>query len=282
MTVTNTHIPEKTKVTITKIWDDANNQDGKRPESITVRLLANGNQVGEPITMSKENAADANTWTYTVTGLEKYANQGQPVVYTVTEDAIDPELDYVAVADQLTVTNTHIPEVKDVTVTKIWDDANNQDGKRPASVTINLLANGEKVDAVTLTADNAVEDDSNQWSYTFEGVAKYANTKEIVYTISENAIEESRAYTAEYSEDNLTVTNKHVPEVVTLTGTKTWDDNNNANGMRPESITIHLKANGEEVKAIQVTAEDEWKYEFLPLMVWTLRIPTPPTLPAFL
>ena len=268
LTVTNTHIPEKTEVTITKIWDDANNQDGKRPESITVRLLANGNQVGEPITMSKENAADANTWTYIVTGLDKYANQGQPVVYTVTEDAIDPALDYVAAADQLTITNTHIPEVKDVTVTKIWDDANNQDGKRPASVTINLLANDEKVGEVTLTAENAVEGDANQWSYTFEGVAKYANTKEIVYTISENAIEESRAYTAEYSEDKLTVTNKHVPEVVTLTGTKTWDDNNNANGMRPESITIHLKANGEEVKAIQVTAEDEWKYEFKDLPVY--------------
>ena len=44
----NTHQPETTEITGTKTWNDANNQDGKRPESITVILLANGteNKIG--------------------------------------------------------------------------------------------------------------------------------------------------------------------------------------------------------------------------------------------
>ncbi|MBQ3282248.1 MAG: Cna B-type domain-containing protein, partial [Atopobiaceae bacterium] len=35
-------------ITVTKEWDDADNQDGIRPESVTVRLLANGEPVEIP------------------------------------------------------------------------------------------------------------------------------------------------------------------------------------------------------------------------------------------
>ncbi|WP_412771363.1 Cna B-type domain-containing protein, partial [Streptococcus anginosus] len=31
--VTNTRIPEKTSIQVTKAWEDGNNQDGKRPNS---------------------------------------------------------------------------------------------------------------------------------------------------------------------------------------------------------------------------------------------------------
>ncbi len=33
--INSTHTPSKTKVQVTKKWDDANNQDGIRPASIT-------------------------------------------------------------------------------------------------------------------------------------------------------------------------------------------------------------------------------------------------------
>ena len=46
-TKTNSHTPEKTEVAGEKTWDDANDQDGKRPESITVNLLADGKKVAE-------------------------------------------------------------------------------------------------------------------------------------------------------------------------------------------------------------------------------------------
>lgn len=36
--LTNTHTPEKTKATVEKRWSDNDNQDQKRPESITVIL----------------------------------------------------------------------------------------------------------------------------------------------------------------------------------------------------------------------------------------------------
>ena len=38
-TLTNTYAPEKVSITGIKTWNDANNQDGKRPTSIKISLL---------------------------------------------------------------------------------------------------------------------------------------------------------------------------------------------------------------------------------------------------
>lgn len=45
-------------------------------------------------------------------------------------------------------------------------------------------------------------------------------------------------------------------------GIKTWNDNNNAAGARPASITLHLFANGVEVGTTQATADTDWQYTF--------------------
>ena len=42
MTCINTHAPETTSLGVNKVWNDANNQDGSRPNSITVHLVKNG------------------------------------------------------------------------------------------------------------------------------------------------------------------------------------------------------------------------------------------------
>ena len=42
LTITNTYDGRK-EIEVTKKWTDANNQDGKRPETIVVRLFKNGN-----------------------------------------------------------------------------------------------------------------------------------------------------------------------------------------------------------------------------------------------
>lgn len=49
---------------------------------------------------------------------------------------------------------------------------------------------------------------------------------------------------------------------VSISGTKTWEDHQNQDGKRPNSITVELKANGQVVQTKQVTAADQWKYSF--------------------
>ena len=36
--ITNTHVPEVVSKSVEKVWNDNNNQDGKRPENIKVQL----------------------------------------------------------------------------------------------------------------------------------------------------------------------------------------------------------------------------------------------------
>ena len=43
---------------------------------------------------------------------------------------------------------------------------------------------------------------------------------------------------------------------------KVWSDSNDRSQMRPESITIHLLRNGEEIKTKTVTEADDWKWTF--------------------
>ncbi|MBO5735831.1 MAG: Cna B-type domain-containing protein, partial [Clostridia bacterium] len=137
---------------------------------------------------------------------------------------------------------------------KTWNDANNQDGKRPASITINLLANGKEIKDVKVTADK-----NGNWTYSFENLPKYENGKEITYTITEDEVE---GYTTTI--DGFNVTNTYTPETVKVSGNKTWNDNNNQDGVRPESITINLLANGKEIKDVKVTADKNgnWTYSF--------------------
>lgn len=51
--------PKTVERTVRKIWNDRNNSDGKRPESITVKLLRDG----EPVENVKLN--ESNKWTHT-------------------------------------------------------------------------------------------------------------------------------------------------------------------------------------------------------------------------
>ena len=236
----NHHTPEKVSVEGSKIWDDADNQDGKRPSSIIVNLLADGEKVDSKTVTANDN------WSWSFTNLDKY-NSGTEIVYTISEDIV---ADYTTVVDGYNITNTHTPEKTTISGSKTWDDADNQDGKRPSSIIVNLLADGEKVDSKTVTA-------SDNWSWSFTGLDKYNSGTEIVYTISEDIV-------ADYTTvvDGYNITNTHTPEKISITGSKTWDDADNQDGKRPESITVRLFADGTEVKSKTVTANDNWSWSF--------------------
>ena len=47
--------------------------------------------------------------------------------------------------------------------------------------------------------------------------------------------------------------------------TKTWNDANNKDGIRPKAIKVKLLANGKEKTSVITTEEQEWKYSFTKL-----------------
>ena len=222
----NAYTPAKTEVSVKKKWDDKNNQDGKRPSSITVKLLADGQDTGKTLELT-----EANGWAGSFKDLDADKG-GTPIQYTVVEVTVPSYTSEVTgdAASGFTITNSYSPETVDVKATKNWDDANNQDGKRPTKITINLLADGKKVDSKEIQAAA-----DGTWTATFEKLAKYKAGKEIKYTVTEEAVAEYEATITDF-----TITNKYAPKEIDYKVTKVWNDANNQDGKRPESVTVQL------------------------------------------
>lgn len=246
----NTYTPAKTEVPVKKVWKDENNQDGKRPTSVTVKLLADGQDTGKTLTLT-----EANGWAGSFKDLDADKG-GTPIQYTVVEVTVAGYTSKVTgdAASGFTITNSYSPETVDVKATKNWDDANNQDGKRPTKITINLLADGQKHDSkeVQAAADGT-------WTVEFTKLAKYKAGKEIKYTVTEEAVAEYESTITDF-----TITNKYAPKEIDYKVTKVWNDANNQDGKRPESVTVQLyKKVGDadpvavEGKKLTLTAKDK-------------------------
>ena len=248
--IINSYTPGKTSASVVKVWNDANNQDGKRPESITVSLLADGRDTGITVTLNAEN-----NWTQTVTDLDEKAN-GKAIKYTWAEENVPKGYELTGNTTKgtlTTLTNKHVPEVTSISGTKTWNDNDNQDGKRPTSITVNLLADGTVYASQTVTA-------ATNWKYTFDNLPVNKNGTAINYAIGEVEVTD---YTTEI--DEYDIINTHTPETTSVSGQKVWDDANNQDGKRPESIKVRLLANGTEVATKDVTAADNWTYSFTDL-----------------
>ena len=254
--VTYKHEIEKTGITANVTWDDADNQDGIRPKEVTLQLKADGEAVGDAITVK----ADSNgNWTKTWSNLpvNKEGAVGQAIVYTVEESGLpDGYAPAVAIDEEtgaITVKNSHTPAVKDLTVSAKWDDADNQDGVRPASVDAVLYAGDTATDkTVTLTAEE-------NWTATIKDMPVYAAGKvgeAVNYSLK--AAKEVEDYTS--ATDGLTLTFTHKAAVTAVTATITGDDAENQDGIRPDSVTLQLKADGESVGS-RITVDgtnDKW------------------------
>ena len=244
-TITNKRTPETTEVTVKKVWDDAKNQDGLRPTSITVHLLANGEKV-QTATVSGEGE----TWSHTFTNLPVYKN-GQKIIYTVTEDTV---ANYSTAIDGTTITNTYKPGKTSLTVTKKWDDAENQDGLRPKTIKVQLYADGQKLDKeVELSEDN-------KWSYTFSDLDEKKDGKTIQYTVNEIEVPEGYTQTVEATNPGqVVIINTHTPSKTKVQVTKKWDDANNQDGIRPASITVRLYKEGAPTdQTLELSEANKW------------------------
>lgn len=160
MTCTNTHTPETTSLGVNKVWNDADNQDGSRPDSITVHLVKNGVKTNQSATLNAANNwSNANAFT----NLPVYENgmkitygvqEDVPSGYTVTTDGVDKDHD-------ITLTNTHHPNNE-----KVWFSKQSLGGQELAGATMRLT--GTLDDTTKTFAVQTWTSDGSQRSFTLE------------------------------------------------------------------------------------------------------------------
>ena len=254
--VTLTHTPEVADIAVSAAWDDADNQDALRPASVEAEVLANGEATGNKVTLTAEGE-----WKATVKALPVYA-AGQKITYTLKSDVDAYTSTCTSTADGLVLKFTHKTETVDVTLTTKWNDKENQDGNRPTSYSVQLMADGVKVgDLITLNA-------GNEFSKTWTGLQKNRTGKvgeAIVYT-AEATVPNPDLYETSVSGDaatGLVVTNTYIPATVEIPVSVKWDDAENQDGVRLDSVEAELYADGEATgKKVTLNAENSWTAKF--------------------
>lgn len=253
--ITNTHEPEKLAKTVTKVWDDNNNQDGLRPNTLRIALT------GTDGTYIEKNLSAANNWTETFEGLYKYFKEGTPIQYTIDEEAVGGYEKEISEKDNLiTITNTHAPEKLDLIVNVVWSDANNQDGYRPDTATIHMSGTDGTQDTKDFTKDSS-------WSsIVFKDLDRFKDGTKIKYTVTEDEIPQ---YTTSIVADGnvVTVTNTHIPEITLCNISVIWEDNDDQDGIRPDAVNIKLKGNDKLVDSSELNEDVKWKHSFTKLPV---------------
>lgn len=217
--------PDTTAVKVSKVWDDGDNQDGLRGD-VTFKLwksvdgkstdmnldktLKAGQltEVGWENLPVKDGGKDVHYYVTEVSTLDGYTSTCERQKTDGTWEACMS--DY-SDSTQYRFTNTHTPETTQVKVNKVWNDNNNSDNIRLDNVTVQLVADGNPVAGKT-----AILNEINNWSASFTDLPKYANGRQIAYTVKEVQVPKgySVAITSNATKDgtfSYTVTNTHTP-----------------------------------------------------------------------
>ena len=262
-TITNTHDVGTTYISITKAWSDGNNQDGKRPSASQfasmVKLYRDNDVEVKGVTPVVEDNLDG-TYKISYENLPKNSN-GQPIEYSIKEENVDGyTADKTVVKNGETLTNTHMPETFTLIVTKSWNDDGNRDGLRPGTDLfagkLSLMKNNTVVEGATpVVRDNG----NNTYTIEYANLQKYENGTEINYSVKEDGVD---GYMADKTaaKNGETIINTHTPEVIDITVTKNWVDDNNRDGIRPGAndfaSKLHLMNGETEVTGVVPSVVD--------------------------
>lgn len=176
------------------------------------------------------------------------------------------------------------PERVSVSGLITWDDSNDADGIRPSQLEVRLFqtVNGhkEQIDALTVTPD-----DVGTWYYQFDSLPQKTDDGDtITYSVEADIPE---GYEQIINPDTFKITYTHeaqnTPEEAKdrITGTILWEDNDNAEYLRPGQLELTLyqrqtastpgtspdsptPSGGIAIQTIEVQANERglWKYEF--------------------
>ena len=95
-----------TRVQVEKVWSDSNDRSRMRPESITIHLLRNGEEI------KTKTVTEANDWKWTFDNLDKFDANDKEYKYTIKEDTVPfyTSAESTDADGNTVITNTYKPE----------------------------------------------------------------------------------------------------------------------------------------------------------------------------
>ena len=117
-TFTNEYKKPVVSVKVSKVWEDNNNEELTRPDSIKVKLLADGKDTGKTLELSKDTE-----WAGTFEDLDKYDADGKEIKYTVDEAEVPEGYSAVVSGDAtkgFVITNSVVPPTGDTSDIFFW------------------------------------------------------------------------------------------------------------------------------------------------------------------
>lgn len=283
--ITNT-LTETIEIPVKKTWVDGGSGANERPDSITFLLYANGEQVaghtvqapglGGRIVDFLTDTGDIWEFTFTMNDegekLPRFDEDGEIIDYTVGEIVVNgykttevsitkpdhPDLGF-------TLVNTKMTQL---TVQKTWRGTP-EDEKVEVAFYVWRSVEGGELERVPRAP--GVLNEGNQWSVTVEDLEAYdENGNAYTYVAREVQIGDiavkNADFTVEYTDkkvDDAVFTTVFRTEIINIdnmeiTGTKTWVDNGNAYGTRPENLTLTLYRSVAGGKEEVVNATPTW------------------------
>ena len=244
------YTPATGSITTKIYWSDEDDNDGYRPDSVIATLYANGISTGKTVDLN-----ETNSWTHTWQDLAVHyvegTEEGTDVVYSVKVEVpehysvtYNPESTTIEAKEVLQVQLHHGGDTTTVPVKVYWNDQSNNDHKRPETLTVQLLSDGEPTDfTLTLSNENA-DETGNVWTGQFENQPVFSGDgKKIYYSLK---VYDPTTTTGGYEvmTAGTTLYLSKDPILSTMYVSFQFDDVNNADGKRPTGLYLQLTANG--------------------------------------
>lgn len=178
-----------TDITVTKTWQDDNDAQDLRPDTLQLTLYrktaVTEQKKVEEVTLSAEDAqsGNSNVWTYTFQDLPDTDENGNLYTYRVEEEPVSGYTE--SRTDDLDLVNTLGDEDTEVQIQgeKTW--VGDDPAKRPASITVILLQNGTEVKRQEVRPN-----EDGKWTYDFGNWPVYDDSgRAYTYTVQEEPVD---------------------------------------------------------------------------------------------
>lgn len=266
---------ETTEATVMKVWDDDDDSEEMRPDSLTVTLMADGESTGKTVTLTPQNE-----WTDTISNLPKY-DDGEEIDYYWQEGSMPHGyfLTDTSVNGSITTLTNSLSTYDletEYTGTKTWDDQDNYFMSRPHELQIILYAS-----KALMNSDGTVRTDTDgNIIYGTPEAAPYPISWDTtvtpwVYTFSNLPVFDANGNVIKYSAvetvpGNYAMTEDLVPTTYSLGTIWTDDGKRHLISRETQSILEWQLSSMIDLPFVVIKGTNAQ-----PAYVWSPRIPTP-------